>query len=94
MFTEIAVVLFLFFESLCGLFFALDVKFYQGGIFGAVRLDSSLGLRNIDVVYQIESCKYPSAIEPGQLEGTHLCPPLLRGSRCKIGDLQNLLFAC
>lgn len=52
---ELSFVLFLFFESLCGLFFALDIELDQGSIFGAVCLYSSFCLSNVDVVYQVES---------------------------------------
>jgi len=56
LFPELSVVLFLFLESLCGLFLTLDVELDQGGVFCAVCLYSSFRLRNIDVVYQVESC--------------------------------------
>jgi hypothetical protein len=55
LFADLSVVLFLFFESLRGLFFALDVEFDQGSVFGTVCLYSGFRLSNVDVVYQVES---------------------------------------
>ena len=55
LFAKLSVVFLLFFESVCGLFFALDVEFDQRGVFGAVCLYSSFRLRDIDVVYQVKS---------------------------------------
>lgn len=55
LFAELSFVLFLFFESLDGLFFALDVEFDQSSIFGAICLYSGLRLNDVNVVYQVES---------------------------------------
>jgi hypothetical protein len=62
LFPELSFVLFLFFESVGGLFFALDVEFDQSGVFGAVRLYPGFRLSDVDVVYQVESCKRDSRI--------------------------------
>jgi len=49
-----SVVLFLFFESLGGLFLTLDVEFDQGSVLGTVCLYPGFRLGNVDVVYQVK----------------------------------------
>jgi len=65
LFAELSVVFFLFFESLGGLFFALDVEFDQGGVLGTVCLYSGFRLGNIDIVYQVESYRWDSVVGRG-----------------------------
>lgn len=62
LFPELSFVLFLLFESLGGLFFALDVEFDQGSVVGAVRLYSGFRLSNVDVIYQVESYRGSSEV--------------------------------
>jgi hypothetical protein len=62
LFAKLSVVLFLFFESLGGPFFALNVEFNQGGVFGAVCLYPGFRLSDVDVVDQIESYSCDSVI--------------------------------
>jgi hypothetical protein len=63
LFADLSFVLFLFFQSLRGLFFALDVEFCKRCVFGAICLNSGFSLGDIDVVYQIESFKYSSVTD-------------------------------
>ena len=64
LFPELSFVLFLFFESLGGLFLTLNIEFDQGSVVGAICLYSSFRLSNVNIVYQVES--YRSGLGIGQ----------------------------